>query len=349
MAALPLTGISVPLVRDTIGAGSNDVGTLFLHPNVNEWGFNCPDSNLQDKIWGKPSSIREDLSPLDPDYTPALGVRPGYHLEAFRGYDHDWVTYIFGSVMTNFTDYHSDMVFNVQIERVEKLEANPDPVPAVYHTFKVEFARNINQFDLGTATVVNAAFTATEPSSPFTLSALYPPDYATNGSLDEGDPFYVKVTHLSSPERRWAGILDVPFVGSYTTPDSLFTNTLEYRNFSVVGVKKTTSPALTLFTVSADLYADYPSLQSISFTGMMSPTSDYSANNYSLYDNNVQIQENTTPGTPSFVKNLMFDFSLTTLKNYVSVGNTVYGKIIASTGQTYTGSSVVSNQLPIEW
>ena len=347
--ALPLTGISVSLVRDTIGAGSNDVGTLFLHPNVNEYGFNHINSNYQKAVWGKTSSQRAALSPSDPNYTPIAGVIPGYSLGYFRGYDHDWVAYLFGGVMTNFTDYHSDMVFNVQVERVPKLMSKPAPIPAVEHMFKVEFARNINQFDLGTATVVNAAFTVTEPSSPFTLSALYPPDYGTNGSLAEGEPFYIKVTHLSSPERRWSGLLDVPFIGSYTTPDSLFTNTLEYRNFRVVGVKKTTSPAATIFTVEADLYADYPSTQSISFTGMMSPTSDYSANNYTLYDNNVQIQPNTTPGTPSFVKNLMFDFSLTTLKDHVSVGNTVYGKITASTGQTYTGSSVVSNQLPIEW
>lgn len=350
MAALPTTGISVPMVKAAIGAGTNNVGALFLHENVNEWGFNLTggvrENVIQAQIWGVPSELRQRLSPNDPNY--AGTPYPGYHLGNFRGYDHDWVAYLFGGVTTNFTDYHSDMVFNIKIERVEKLEAKPDPVPAVYHTFKVEFARNINNFDLGNATVVNAAFTATEPSSPFTLSALYPPDYATNGSLDEGEPFYIKVTHLSSPERRWSGLLDVPFIGSYTTPESLFTNTLEYRNFRVVGVKKTTSPAITLFTVSADLYADYSSLQSISFTGMMSLTSDYSANNYSLYDNNVQIQANTTPGTPSFVKNLMFDFSLTTLKNYVSVNDTVYGKITASTGQTYTGSSVVSDQLPIE-
>ena len=35
--ALPLTGISVSLVRDTIGAGSNDVGTLCKHTNINKW------------------------------------------------------------------------------------------------------------------------------------------------------------------------------------------------------------------------------------------------------------------------------------------------------------------------
>ena len=349
MAALPTTGISISLVRNTIGAVSNDLGTLFLHPNVNEYGFNCTKMREQNAVWGKTSSQRAALSPSDPNYTPIPGVIPGYHLGYFRGYDHDWVTYMFGGVTTNLTDYHSDMVFNVIIEPVPKLMSKPAPVPAVEHTFKVEFARNINQFDLGTATVVNAAFTATESSSQFTLSALYPPDYATNGSLDEGETFYIRITHLSSPERRWAGILDVPFTRSYTTPDSLFTNTLEYRNFKVVGIKKTTSPALTLFTVSADLYADYPSVRFTSFTGMMSTTSDYSANNYTLYDNNVQIQPNTTPGTPSFVKNLMFDFSLTTLKNYVNVNDTVYGKITASTGQTYTGSAVVLNQAPIEW
>ena len=35
--ALPNTNISTTLVADTIGSGSNDVGTLCTHPNVNKW------------------------------------------------------------------------------------------------------------------------------------------------------------------------------------------------------------------------------------------------------------------------------------------------------------------------
>jgi len=346
MAALPLTGISVSLVRDTIGAGSNDVGTLFLHPNVNEYGFNHINSNYQKAVWGKTSSQRAALSPSDPNYTPIAGVIPGYSLGYFRGYDHNWVAYLFGGVTTNFTDYHSDMVFNVQIERVTKLEAKPDPVPAVEHTFKVEFARNINQFDLGTATVVNAAFTATEPSSPFTLSALYPPDYATNGSLAEGEPFYIKVTHLSSPERRWAGILDTPFIGSYTTPESLYAEKFYLENFVIVGVKKTTIPKVTLFRVAADLYADFSAQQILSFTGIVTDDPYFNTNVFSVAGENEIIAPNTTPGTATFVKRLEFDLSASGIANVVNVGDLVYGRIVANTGQLTGGSTTVRNDLP---
>ena len=346
MAALPLTEISIPLVRQTIGSGSNDLTTNFLHPNVNEWGFNCPDSKLQEAIWGKPSSLRADLSPSDPDYTPALGVRPGYHIGAFRGYDHNWVAYLFGGVTTNFIDYDSDMVFNVQVERVPKLMSKPAPIPAVEHMFKVEFARNINQFDLGTATVVNAAFTVTEPSSPFTLSALYPPDYGTNGSLAEGEPFYIKVTHLSSPERRWAGILDGPFVGSYTTPESLYGEDFYYDNFVILGVKKTTIPKVTLFRVAADLYADFSAQQILSFTGIVTDDPYFNTNVFSVAGGNEIIAPNTTPGTATFVKRLEFDLSASGIANVVNVGDLVYGRIVANTGQLTGGSTTVRNDLP---
>ena len=348
MAALPTTGISVSLVRDTIGAGSNDVGTLFLHPNVNEWGFNLTggvrENVIQSQIWGVPSILRQRLSPDDPNY--AGTPYPGYHLGNFRGYDHDWVAYLFGGVTTSFEDYHSDMVFNIKIERVERLEGKPDPVPAVEHTFKVEFARNINQFDLGTATVVNAAFTATEPSSPFTLSALYPPDYATNGSLDEGDPLYVKVTHLSSPERRWAGILDTPFIGSYTTPDSLFAQKFYYENFIIVAVKKTTSPTATVFRVSADLYADFSSQQILSFTGIITDDPYFNTNVFSIPGGNEIIAPNPTPGTATFVKQLTFDLSASGIANIVDAGDLVYGRIVANTGQQIAGSTTVINTVP---
>lgn len=35
--ALPLTGVSVSLVRSTLGASTNDVGLLCTHPNINRW------------------------------------------------------------------------------------------------------------------------------------------------------------------------------------------------------------------------------------------------------------------------------------------------------------------------
>lgn len=37
MAALPTTGITTSMVASAIGAGSNDVGTLCTHPNINKW------------------------------------------------------------------------------------------------------------------------------------------------------------------------------------------------------------------------------------------------------------------------------------------------------------------------
>ena len=40
--AIPTTGISTNLVRTTIGAGSNDVGTLCTHPNINMMAINKP-------------------------------------------------------------------------------------------------------------------------------------------------------------------------------------------------------------------------------------------------------------------------------------------------------------------
>src|SRR5690554_7550725 len=35
--ALPNSNISVPMVRDELGAATNDVGQLCIHPNVNKW------------------------------------------------------------------------------------------------------------------------------------------------------------------------------------------------------------------------------------------------------------------------------------------------------------------------
>ena len=37
MAALPLTGITTSLVAQTIGVGSNDVGTLCSSTKINKW------------------------------------------------------------------------------------------------------------------------------------------------------------------------------------------------------------------------------------------------------------------------------------------------------------------------
>jgi hypothetical protein len=348
MAALPLTGISTSMVAQAIGSGSRNVGTLFLHENVNEYGFNPPGINNFNAVWGKPSSERAKLSPNNPEYTPIFGVVPGYHLGYFRGYDHDWVTYMNGGIDMEGDNYYEQMVFKLYIERVPKLNSKPAPASTVEHSFKIEFARIVNAFQIGTSVVMFDEFKAHEPYETFTIDAMYPPDYNTNGSLDEGETFYIKVTHLSSPERRWFSTPLDTHIFSFTTPESAYTNTFEYRNFEITAIKRAAAPAITMFKVEADLYADFKFQQYINFTGTMSTSSNYSENVYNLYDNNVSIPENTTPGTKSFVKHLSFDFSISGIRNIVSVGNTVYGKIVASTGQQYIGSAVVTDNLPAD-
>jgi hypothetical protein len=346
--ALPNTGITTTLVGQTLGTSSRDVGTLFLHPNVNEWGFNCPGINNMKAVWGKPSSERQKLSPNDPNYVAIPFIQPGYNLGYFRGYDHDWVVYLLDGINHTSGFYEDNIVFKILIEPMPKLISKPVPVPSIEHIFKIEFARNENQFNLGTATVISNNFIAKAPFSSFEIEPIYPPDYATNGSLSEGEKFYLKITHLSSPERRWVDVGGESVTIEYTTPSSAYTNSFEYRNFTIVAVKKTTAPAMTMFKVEADLYADFSGQQIIDFTGTMSTTSGYTSNVYNLYDNGVIISTNPTPGTASFVKRLSFDFSGTTLTNFVSAGNTVYGKIVASTGQAYTGSAVVTDNPPLD-
>ena len=348
MAALPNTNITTTLVGQTLGTSSRDVGTLFLHPNVNEWGFNCPSINEQNAVWGQPASIRAKLSPSDPGYVYNPFLIPGYNLGYFRGYDHDWVVYLLEGVNHTSGFYEDNIIFKILIEPIPKLISKPVPVPAIEHIFKIEFARNENQFNLGTATVISNNFIAKVPFSSFEIEPIYPPDYATNGSLSEGEKFYLKITHLSSPARRWVDIGGESVTIEYTTPSSAYTNSFEYRNFTIIAVKKTTAPAVTVFKVEADLYADFSGQQIIDFTGTMSTTVNYTNNVYNLYDNGVIISTNPTPGTASFVKRLSFDFSGTTLNNFVSVGNNVYGKIVASTGQTFTGSAVVTDNPPLD-
>lgn len=351
--ALPLTGISVSLVRDTIGAGSNDVGTLFLHPNVNEWGFNCPDSNLQDKIWGKPSSIREDLSPLDPDYTPALGVRPGYHLGAFRGYDHDWVAYSLGPIemtptyMDESGNYVGRMTFTVPIILVDdKLIGKPVPSPAVEHIFKLEFARNANGFDMGNFTVINDNFVTYYPSVSFYIDSLYPPDYVTNGSLSSNEPFYIKVTHLSSPERRW-GLEFSGLILSFVTPVNPYTEVATLQNVSAVAVKKTTAPALTLFEVNADLFSDFSTGTTVTIVAIMSVSADFQTDVYTQTQNKY-CAKNNNPGVPKSEGHLEFNFSNSGIANNVSVGQTVYYRLWLNGNQVLSNSVVVDDEIPIE-
>jgi hypothetical protein len=339
MAALPLTGISTSMVAQAIGEASNDVGTLFLSSKVNAWGFNPPGAANLAAVWGKSVAERTKLSPTATGFTPIPNVIPGYHLGYFRGYDHDWVTYHFGELIMTGDEYYDPMEFKVSILRMAGLENKPAPLPAIEHLFQIDFSRDEN-FPLENTVRIYDEFIAKEPYSSFSIDASYPPDYILNGILDKLETFYIKITHVSSPERRFVNMLN-EYIYAFTTPDSLYTDTFEYRNFRITAIKQD-YPVVNIFKVEADLYADFHIQQSITFRGSMSTTPDYSQNTYHIDDNDVAIPINQTPGTKSFIKHLSFDFSGTTLKNYVIVGDTVYARIVAETGQQQSGSEMVN-------
>ena len=95
--ALPNTEISVPMVRDELGAATNDVGRLCIHPNINKWSKWKPvrhnsinplteaqlisvacglrRNNVNDIIYDKP---RGGISPYDEPY----------RLSDFKSYSH---------------------------------------------------------------------------------------------------------------------------------------------------------------------------------------------------------------------------------------------------------------------
>lgn len=109
--ALPITGISTSLVKTAIGAGSNDVGTLCTHPNVNKWSKWKPVklakvipitlSDLQSVNFGIDVVSATTVSTLvsaiasagyDVRYTkPTGGATSPYRLGDFRSYHNDAV------------------------------------------------------------------------------------------------------------------------------------------------------------------------------------------------------------------------------------------------------------------
>ena len=101
--ALPNTGISTSLVRSTIGAATNDVGSLCTHPNINKWSkwkpvsFNSVNgltvANLQSANFGlQPSASSTSYASvvsLKWGYNrPAGGASSPYRLGDFRNYNH---------------------------------------------------------------------------------------------------------------------------------------------------------------------------------------------------------------------------------------------------------------------
>ncbi len=100
--ALPLTGVSVSLVRSTLGASTNDVGLLCTHPNINRWSKRKPFTDnviTQTKPnWWRRSNVSIDIRSgfflsVYPDSVwqyahPTGGAGSGYRIGDFRGYDH---------------------------------------------------------------------------------------------------------------------------------------------------------------------------------------------------------------------------------------------------------------------
>jgi hypothetical protein len=351
MAALPLTGISTSMVAQAIGEASNDVGTLFLSTKVNAWGFNPPGASNLNAVWGKSIEERTKLSPTAVGFTPIPNVVPGYHLGYFRGYDHDWVTYKLDGLGK------TDKYFNSSGSYVNEMEFKlflapcilnkPTPSPAIDHIFKIEFARSEDAFNAGTAILIDDNFSVQYPYNYFLIDGKYPPDYDTNGQLDDGEVFYIKVAHISSPERRWFATSLDTHIFSFTTPANPFTNTYYLQNIGAHAVNKPfPTPAIVLFDVYADLYADYEVGRLMNFHAQMSDTSDFSANVYDVYINNVSVPMNETPGTRSFVQHLNFDFSGSGINQVATVGDTVYYRIYVDNVLYNTWSIVVTNVPP---
>lgn len=347
MAALPTDIVGTAMISSAIGVGSNNVGTLFLHNNVNEYGFNPPGTNNFNAVWGKPPSERAKLSPNNPNYAPIVGILPGYAIGYFRRYDHDWVVYMSGGVEQEIDTYYDPIILTFVITRPQKLLSKPSPSPAIQHTFKVEFARDILDFGSGNAYVLNEGWTISEPGSSIQIHLNFPPDYSDNGIIEKGETFFVRFIHLSSPERRWFGGGE-PFLAQVTAPTSLYTDTYDIRNVMVVAVDRLLPTALTIFTIEADLWADYGEQKTMNFSASMSDSSDFIGNVFTVSLPTVTVPINSTPGTKTYVQNLGFNLTNSGIKDYVNIGNTVYYRIMKDGVIIKSGSTIVTDTPPIE-
>lgn len=92
--ALPNTNISVTMVKQAIGSGSNDVGTLCTHPNINIWSEYAPCK--VDKIEGlTDAEFKKYKWKYITTFNSASGSFIAYNIPTdrfrlgdFRGYDH---------------------------------------------------------------------------------------------------------------------------------------------------------------------------------------------------------------------------------------------------------------------
>ena len=92
--ALPNSNISVAMVRDELGASTNDVGQLCIHPNINKWSrwkpMSIPLPTLTDNQRANYSGFKIDFLTKELLYDkPTGGANSPYRLEDFRGYNRD--------------------------------------------------------------------------------------------------------------------------------------------------------------------------------------------------------------------------------------------------------------------
>lgn len=338
MAALPNTGISISMVKAAIGAGTNDLGALFLHPNVNEWGFNCPNTGIQDVIWGADETFRETLSPNSVNYQQFAGYPPGYHLGNFRGYDHNWVVYQYNDFSKTGNEYYANMVFTYKIEEAAaKLTSKPNP--EIFLQFKPQFRRTVTDswIDLDMF-----AIHTTDKEATFNISAENPPDFATNGVLAQNEQFQIRVVIINPAARRWTEKNKVSPVLVVTTPTSAYTNTSSVRNHSAIAVKQTNPSPMNMFEVYSKIYADIYQ-GSLTITAQMSDTSGYTNTYYPAGNVSLNIPESPTPGTEIYIGDANFDFSNSGIASAVGVGSTVYYRIFINGVQKVGSSAIVTD------
>lgn len=82
--ALPEKDITVTLVKNTLGAGTNDVGSLCIHKNVNKWSKYKPNYEADREFF---SFFLNEHGFWD-YVRPTGGAAHPYRLGDFRGYDH---------------------------------------------------------------------------------------------------------------------------------------------------------------------------------------------------------------------------------------------------------------------
>ena len=80
--ALPNSNISVAMVKSELGASTNDVGRLCIHPNINKWSKWKPvmHSSLTPITQAQLADVNFGLKPPEPktDYTEVMDMKWGY-------------------------------------------------------------------------------------------------------------------------------------------------------------------------------------------------------------------------------------------------------------------------------